>query len=535
MAGEIGRPAPPVRHSGDSRWITATVALFAICVFAVSGAQIVPEVITSHGAAHAIRPHLVATFLLNIALVLFAWRRSEQLKKTFAERDAAEGLAYQLAYYDEVTGLLNRRRLNELLADLPSKSGQAALILIDLDHFKRVNDLKGHAAGDKVLAETARRLLEVCPATARCIRLGGDEFAVLLRGPAPQPEDAEQLAELLLQALNRPMAIADMTIVVGCSIGISFIDRDRRGATGLLERADLAMYEAKKRGRNCCVAFDERMEAEFERRKRFEAEMRQGIERGEFVPFFQPIVDLDTGELTGFEVLARWMHPARGVLEPAQFLELAEATGMISDLGYGVMHQALATARAWPSHLKMAVNISQSQFSDPGFAKRILQVLADTRFPAARLELEITEKSLLDDFNSALAIIASLKNNGISVSVDDFGMGYASLAELRALPFDRLKIDRRFIASFLEDRGRVAFVEAIATLGKGLKVPITAEGVEAESLRAKLLELGCCDAQGWVFARALSANEVDLGFGRDWAKPASAALADPSARSATGS
>jgi EAL domain-containing protein (putative c-di-GMP-specific phosphodiesterase class I) len=183
----------------------------------------------------------------------------------------------------------------------------------------------------------------------------------------------------------------------------------------------------------------------------------------------------------------------------------------------------------------MAVNISQSQFSDPGFAKRILQVLADTRFPAARLELEITEKSLLDDFNSALAIIASLKNNGISVSVDDFGMGYASLAELRALPFDRLKIDRRFIASFLEDRGRVAFVEAIATLGKGLKVPITAEGVEAESLRAKLLELGCCDAQGWVFARALSANEVDLGFGRDWAKPASAALADPSARSATGS
>jgi len=351
--------------------------------------------------------------------------------------------------------------------------------------------------------------------------LGGDEFAVLLRGPGAQPEDGEQLAELLLQALNRPMAIAGMTTVVGCSIGISFVGKDRQGSSGLLERADLAMYEAKKRGRNCCVLFDEKMEAEFEKRKRFEAEMREGIERDEFVPFFQPIVELDTGELTGFEVLARWIHPVRGVLEPPQFLELAETTGMISGLGYAVMREALATARAWPRHLKIAVNISQSQFCDPNFARHILQVLAETSFPSARLELEITEKSLLDDFNSALSIIASLKNYGISVSVDDFGMGYASLAELRALPFDRLKIDRRFIASFLEDRGQVAFVEAIATLGKGLKVPITAEGVEAESLRAKLLELGCCDAQGWVFARALSANEVNLGFGRDWARSTS--------------
>jgi len=286
MRAQDPRSAPAVRSSGDTRWITATVALFAICVFAASGAQILPEVLRSYSQSHSIRPHHVTTFLLNIALVLFAWRRSEQLKKTFAERDAAESLAYQLAYYDEATGLLNRRRLNELLADLPSKSGPATLILIDLDHFKRVNDLKGHAAGDRVLAETARRLLEVCPPTARCVRLGGDEFAVLLRGPGAQPEDGEQLAELLLQALNRPMAIAGMTTVVGCSIGISFVGKDRQGSSGLLERADLAMYEAKKRGRNCCVLFDEKMEAEFEKRKRFEAEMREGIERDEFVPFF---------------------------------------------------------------------------------------------------------------------------------------------------------------------------------------------------------------------------------------------------------
>lgn len=507
-------------HAGETRWITGTVALFAICVFTISGTQILPEILSSYGESRVVSSHQVTTFLLNIALILFAWRRSEQLKATFAERDAAEDLAYQFAYYDEVTGLLNRRRLNELLTDLHTDGvAGAALILVDLDHFKRVNDLHGHAAGDSVLAETARRILDTCPANARCVRLGGDEFAVLLKGSAAQPKEASQLASRLLNSINHPILVANMTTIVGCSIGVSFFDKEHKDPSRLLERADLAMYEAKKLGRNCFLLFDEDLESKFERRKAFEAEICEGVESGQFVPFFQPIVDLGSSQVTGFEVLARWIHPTRGTLEPPQFLDVAERTGVMPELGYGVMLEALTIARAWPHWLKIAVNISHSQFSDPVFPQRILQILASAGFPASRLELEITEKSLFDQSSVALSVIASLKNNGISVSVDDFGTSYASLAELQTLPFDRIKIDRRFIALSLKDRRRGAFVEALATLGKGLKIPITAEGVEAESLRTQLLELGCCDAQGWVFARALSAKEVAMGFGRDWGQP----------------
>ncbi len=541
MTGDVLRPKNLRRadRSGETRWITGTVALFAICVFTISGAQILPDILRSYGEARAVDPHQVTIFLLNIALILFAWRRSEQLKVTFAERDAAEDRAYKFAYYDEVTGLLNRRRLNELLAELRTEgSARAALILIDLDHFKRVNDLQGHSAGDRVLAETAKRILDTCPANARCVRLGGDEFAVLLKGSPAHPKEAGQLAARLLKALNRAMSIADMTTVVGCSIGVSFLDKERKDPSRLLEMADLAMYEAKTLGRNCFVLFDKEMQAKSDSRKAFEAEIREGVESGQFVPFFQPIVDLGSGDVTGFEVLARWMHPTRGILEPPQFLERAEKAGMMADLGYGVMHEALTIARAWPNWLKIAVNISHSQFSDPVFPQRIMQILLATRFPASRLELEITERSLFDQFDVALSVITSLKNNGITVSVEDLGMGYASLAELQVLPFDRIKIDRRFIASSLEDRRRGAFVEALTTLGKGLKVPITAEGVEAESLRSQLLELGCCDAQGWVFAHALSANEVTLGFGHNWAQaghPSSPASQDLEPRKAIGS
>ena len=505
------------RGSGDTRWITGTVALLAIVVFAISGSQILPDILAPSSDAQPLsRNHLIA-FILNIALVLLAWRRSEQLRRTFAERDAAEQLAYQLAYYDEVTGLLNRRRLNELLAGFRTgDTGHHALLLIDLDHFKRINDQQGHAAGDYVLQVTARRIEETCPAEAACVRLGGDEFAILISGAAAEVPAAEMLAARLVDALNQPIEIGDITMGVAASIGVSLASEPVVNSSQLLERADLAMYEAKRGGRNRVVLFDREMEAAFQQRKRFEAEMREGIASGQFVPFFQPIVDLASGEVSGFEVLARWNHPLRGLIEPPEFLDLADRIGAISDLSFAVMHEALGIARAWPAHLKISVNISPAQFKDPLLAQRILKVLSVTGFPAARLELEIMERILLDDLDQALAVITSLKNSGVGVSVDDFGTGYASLAQLRSLPFDRIKIDRRFIASLLDDRHNDALVRAIATLGKGLKMPITAEGVETEPLRLKLVELGCSDAQGWVFSRALSAADVTLGFGDTW-------------------
>jgi EAL domain-containing protein (putative c-di-GMP-specific phosphodiesterase class I) len=268
------------------------------------------------------------------------------------------------------------------------------------------------------------------------------------------------------------------------------------------------MYEAKRLGRNCLAWFNEAMELELARRNGIEADMRLGLAEGRFVPFFQPLIDIGSGELNGFEVLARWLHPTRGLVEPDEFIPLAETTGLISDLSFAVMRQALFAAREWPGHLTIAVNVSPVQFKDPLLAQRILKILSETGFPCGRLELEITECAIMDDSELALSTITSLKNQGIRISLDDFGTGYASFAQLRSLPFDRIKIDRSFIASLLGDEQSCAIVHSIVTLGKSLRLPITAEGIETSQIYARVCELGCTDAQGWLFGKAMSAGDV---------------------------
>jgi diguanylate cyclase (GGDEF)-like protein len=502
---DIGPPRP-----SDTRWITGTVALFAIAVFAVSGSQVGPAMVQSGGQ---LDPHHVSAFLLNIALILFAWRRSVQLKKTYAQRDAAETRASELAHRDEVTGLLNRRRLKELLRDLcAEKVARSALILIDLDGFKKINDLYGHAVGDEILLRTAERIVDVCPPEASCVRLGGDEFAILLQaGHASQPQ-AKELMIALIAALSRPIRTSSTIAAVGVSVGVAVRTKAGKDPEWLLRRADIAMYEAKRRGRNRGVEFDGDMETELERRTLLEREMRSGIETGEFVPYFQPIIDLASGETRGFEVLARWRHPTKGLIQPAGFMELAEATGMISELSFRVMHEALTVARDWPAHFQIAVNLSPVQFNDPLIAARITMVLAQTGFPAERLEIEVMERCLLHNQEAALATLTSLKNQGVTISVDDFGTGYAALTQLAALPFDRMKLDRRFMESLGDAEQCDALVLAIMGIGKQLKLPVTAEGVETELLQKRIEELGCTDAQGWLFSKALSAEQVQLSF-----------------------
>jgi EAL domain-containing protein (putative c-di-GMP-specific phosphodiesterase class I) len=268
------------------------------------------------------------------------------------------------------------------------------------------------------------------------------------------------------------------------------------------------MYEAKKLGRNRFAWFTSCMEEELHRRNKLEADMRLGIAQGEFLPFYQPQVDLVSGQLHGFEVLARWEHPDRGLVEPASFIPVAEATGMIGSLSFAVMKQAFLETLDWDPHLLIAVNLSPVQLKDPLLAQRILKLLAETRFPPQRLELEITESALFEDLDLALSTIESLKNQGITISLDDFGTGYSSLTQLQALPFDRIKIDRSFVLSMNENEESAAIVTAITSLGASLRLPVTAEGIESVAISNSLQELGCTQGQGWHYGRPLPATEA---------------------------
>ena len=287
-----------------------------------------------------------------------------------------------------------------------------------------------------------------------------------------------------------------------------------------LEDEIRAAIAAKRSGRNCFAWFDPHLERELTDQLKFEEDMRRGVECGEFVPFFQPLISLDTGELNGFEVLARWNSPQRGLVEPNDFIGIAEQSGQIGLLSMKVMEKAFVQARDWPPHLKLAVNVSPVQFRDAQLAERIIQVLTETGFPARRLEVEITEGSLLEDRAQALIILESLRNHGIAIALDDFGTGYASLSQLHSLPFDRIKIDRSFINSLGESEQAAAIVQTIAALGKTLSVPITAEGVESDQIREQMAALGCTDAQGFHFGRAVSANVAPMHFAATDAEPA---------------
>ena len=514
----------------DTRWITATVALLATVVFAISGSQIIPDIITGKFAPQAVSNGQIAAFLLNIALLLFAWRRSVELRQSFADRDSWERRAIDLAYHDELTGLCNRRHLKETFRQLTSRRKRdLVLLLIDLDRFKQVNDLYGHEAGDELITTTALRIRKHCPEEAICARLGGDEFAVLLEDDFADKKGATDLAAKIIGELASPIQLANGEILVGASVGIARSGRALEGLSALLQAADIAMYEAKRLGGNRWIESEPGMVSAMQQRLALEAEMRTGLARKEFVPHFQPILDLRSGELKGFEVLARWQHPARGLLSPSEFLDVAISSGLIADLSLVVMEKALATARDWPANLKIAVNVSPVQFKDPLLAQRIIKLLSTTGFPASRLDLEICENSLIADHAFALSTIGSLKNVGIGIVVDDFGTGYASVTRLRKLPFDRLKIDRSFVDQMRDNESSDALVEAIAILGKGLSIPLSAEGVETEDVKAKLLGLGCVDAQGWLFGKALSTGEVEKALS-DGMFGDAAAEATPAAR-----
>lgn len=497
------------RGLASSQLITSCAALAALFVFMPTAQRIVAATIDGSPAS-AIETPLSVAFLLNIAVILFAWRRSKDLQQALAANKAAEQSAHDNAYIDHVTGLANRRELMRVLAAPDLAKSKAKLLLLDLDFFKKVNDLYGHVVGDEVLRRVANIIRRCAPEGSCCARLGGDEFAVLISGHSD--EHITESITCIIRTISDPLVLDTATVHVSASVGISQIEPGMR-AEDCLRRSDIAMYSAKRAGRNCQVWFDGKMERELLARTQLEDEIRSGIAEGEFIPFYQPQIDLGTGELIGFEVLARWNSPAKGLLEPSEFMDVAEASGLISELSLSVMKQALREARDWPGHLRIAVNISPIQFRDSQLAERILKLLAETNFPASRLEVEITESSFLEDRDSALTIVESLKNMGVTISLDDFGTGYASLSQLQSLPFDRIKIDKSFVTSLLSDSQSDAIVSTILSLGRALELPITAEGIEDDGTRDRLARLGCSDGQGWLFGKAVSGDVVRANFG----------------------
>ncbi len=489
----------------------------AILLFVGTAGSVVPNAINRFFNTGVSPDNVAVTALmLNIALIILGWRRYGELNKEIAHHKNAEEQAKTLAVTDPLTGCLNRRALGEasagLIAQATRRDMTFAYLMIDLDNFKNINDIQGHDAGDKVLVEVARRLGATMPPNSYVARLGGDEFACTFIFDADFPETVQRVAEDLIEQISLPVVgpagYGDAELAVTASIGIARADQCDNSLDMLMRRADIAMYASKKQGRNRYCWFDLRMESEVQFRNKIESGMRIGIGRGEFVPYYEQQIDLASGQLIGFEVLARWNSPELGQVAPDIFIPIAEDTGMIGDLSACVMRQAMIDARGWNQELTISVNISPVQLRDPWMAQKIVKLLVETGFPANRLEIEITESCLFENMGLAQSIIGSLKNQGVRVALDDFGTGYSSLAHLRALPFDRIKIDRSFITSMNESKESRAIVQTIALLGESMGLPITAEGIEDGALIAHLSKIGCAKGQGFYFGQPLSVEQA---------------------------
>lgn len=422
----------------------------------------------------------------------------------------ARKLADSLASYDALTGLANRRLfasiIGESMVRAIAESSALAVMLLDLDRFKAINDLKGHAAGDAVLCEIGGRLRAVVGDQGTVARLGGDEFAVLVSSAcaeAGQPESLSLLASAIIAAVRAPIGAVGGQVDVGVSIGIALFPRDGQDAEALLRAADLAMYQAKKKATEYFHFFDPAMIQDMEAQSALERDLRHALRSGHIKPFFQPLVDLLDGRIAGFEILARWTHPVHGSVSPDVFIPLLERLGLSEALTAEMLRQACRQARAWGRRTRLAINVSPAEFQSASLPSLILDILAEEEIEPSDLAVEVTETAVLRDIDAARRTLDTLRESGIEIVLDDFGTGYASLHYLKELRFDKLKIDRSFIQSMREDSMSEKIVESVLHLARSTGIATVAEGIEDDRTLADLVRMGCDLGQGFHFSKAV--------------------------------
>ncbi|MFB9262771.1 putative bifunctional diguanylate cyclase/phosphodiesterase [Bradyrhizobium erythrophlei] len=421
------------------------------------------------------------------------------------ERKRAEARLAFMAQHDGLTGLPNRNLLRQQMDDIllhnRRNSDKVAVLMLGLDNFKAVNDTLGHGIGDKLLRGVAKRLRSTLREEDVLARLNSDEFTIVQNGVG-RPEDAVLLAKRILAAIGEPYLIEAHSVVIGASIGIAMSPGDGDDSEKLLKSADMALSRAKSEFRGTFSFFEAEMDARAQSRRKIEIDLRDAIQNEGLRPYYQPLVDLKSGRITGFEALVRWPHPERGMISPGEFIPVAEETGLINPLGGLMLRHACVDAAQWPDDVRVAVNLSPLQFRTGNLLSLVTDALKQSGLPPRRLELEITETLLLEKSSQVLATLHALRALGVRISMDDFGTGYSSLSYLRSFPFDKIKIDQSFVRDLGSNRDAQAIVRSIISLGMGLGVTITAEGVETEAELSCLRAEGCHEGQGFLFSRA---------------------------------
>jgi diguanylate cyclase (GGDEF)-like protein len=475
------------------------------------GAEFVHRVVPFMGVA-------LAGFALLAALIF------GHMRSTAATIAAGEKRLRHLALHDPLCGLPNRiffgDRLEAVIEKVRQGAGTAAVFYIDLDHFKDVNDTLGHPVGDELIRSVAQRLARTLRDEDLVTRLGGDEFAVIIPGGFDHGT-LQAMAARMIAAICSPYAIANQSIVIGASVGIVVINEQVRGAADVMRHADLALYRAKNEGRNRACIYDSAMDADLVKRKLLEHELRVAIENDGLHVSYQPIVNASGEIVVGVEALCRWTHPERGEISPSEFIPIAEHSGLIIALGEQVLRRACLDGKAWPG-LTVAVNVSALQFRRSDFVDVVERILSTTDFDPARLELEVTESTILGNADTVELAMFRLKAMGVRLALDDFGTGYSSLLYLRRFPFDKLKIDSSFVRSIERAADAAAIVHAVVSLGRGLGMKVTAEGVETADQQLFLRAAGVHSMQGYRFGRPCSATEISTRL----AKPDSFRISD---------